>query len=32
MGVTVTDGRIAGMYILSDPERLARLDLSPFTG
>ncbi|MFF2996762.1 RNA polymerase sigma factor SigJ [Streptomyces sp. NPDC057950] len=30
MGVTVTDGRIAGMYILSDPERLARLDLTPF--
>lgn len=26
MGVTVTDGRITEMYILSDPERLARLD------
>lgn len=30
MGVTVADGRITGMYILSDPERLARLDLTPF--
>ncbi|MPY57595.1 RNA polymerase sigma factor SigJ [Streptomyces spongiae] len=27
MGVTVVDGKITGMYILSDPERLARLDL-----
>ncbi|ANS69877.1 RNA polymerase sigma factor [Streptomyces lincolnensis] len=27
MGVTVADGRIAGMYILADPERLAALDL-----
>ncbi|MFD6552026.1 RNA polymerase sigma factor SigJ [Streptomyces sp. NPDC058398] len=27
MGVTVTDGRIVAMYILADPERLARLDL-----
>ncbi|MFJ3898019.1 sigma-70 family RNA polymerase sigma factor [Streptomyces sp. NPDC090083] len=26
MGVTVTDGRITEMYILSDPARLARLD------
>ncbi|MET9731078.1 sigma-70 family RNA polymerase sigma factor [Streptomyces sp. NPDC006458] len=28
MGVTVTGGRITGMYILADPERLARLDLA----
>ncbi|WP_328673078.1 RNA polymerase sigma factor SigJ [Streptomyces sp. NBC_00328] len=27
MGVTVADGRIVAMYILADPERLARLDL-----
>jgi RNA polymerase sigma-70 factor (ECF subfamily) len=27
MGVTVADGRITGMYILADPQRLARLDL-----
>ncbi len=27
-GFTVVDGRITGMYILADPERLARLDLS----
>ncbi|MDT0390225.1 RNA polymerase sigma factor SigJ [Streptomyces dubilierae] len=26
MGVTITDGRITGMYILADPERLARLE------
>ncbi|MEV0739450.1 RNA polymerase sigma factor SigJ [Streptomyces sp. NPDC050549] len=26
MGVTIADGRITGMYILSDPDRLARLD------
>ena len=26
MGVTVADGRITEMYILSDPDRLARLD------
>ncbi|KJK40609.1 RNA polymerase sigma 70 [Streptomyces variegatus] len=25
MGVTITDGRITGMYILADPERLGRL-------
>ncbi|CAL9281915.1 RNA polymerase sigma factor SigJ [Streptomyces sp. SudanB52_2052] len=25
MGVTITDGRITGMYILADPERLERL-------
>ncbi|WP_406463534.1 RNA polymerase sigma factor SigJ [Streptomyces sp. NBC_01622] len=28
MGVTIADGRITGMYILSDPERLARLDVN----
>ncbi|WRZ88969.1 RNA polymerase sigma factor SigJ [Streptomyces sp. NBC_01007] len=28
MGVTVVDGRIAAMYILADPDRLARLDLA----
>lgn len=28
MGVTVADGRITGMYILADPDRLARLDLT----
>lgn len=28
MGVTVVDGRITEMYILSDPDRLARLDAS----
>ncbi|KAB1990450.1 RNA polymerase sigma factor SigJ [Streptomyces triticiradicis] len=28
MGVTVADGRIVAMYILADPERLARLDLA----
>ncbi|MGR3868009.1 sigma-70 family RNA polymerase sigma factor [Streptomyces graminifolii] len=28
MGVTITDGRITEMYILSDPERLARLDVN----
>jgi RNA polymerase sigma-70 factor, ECF subfamily len=28
MGVTVANGRITGMYILSDPERLERLDLA----
>ncbi|MEV5884673.1 sigma-70 family RNA polymerase sigma factor [Streptomyces sp. NPDC052020] len=27
MGVTIADGRITGMYILADPQRLARLDL-----
>ncbi|MEU9140049.1 RNA polymerase sigma factor SigJ [Streptomyces sp. NPDC048404] len=27
MGVTVAEGRIVAMYILADPERLARLDL-----
>ncbi|MFJ4718012.1 RNA polymerase sigma factor SigJ [Streptomyces luteogriseus] len=26
MGVTIADGRITGMYILADPERLRRLD------
>ncbi|MFW6694786.1 sigma-70 family RNA polymerase sigma factor [Streptomyces sp. MAR4 CNX-425] len=29
MSFTVTDGRIAALDILSDPERLARLDLGP---
>ncbi|MGW1535642.1 RNA polymerase sigma factor SigJ [Streptomyces aureus] len=28
MGVTVAGGRIVAMYILADPERLARLDLA----
>jgi RNA polymerase sigma factor (sigma-70 family) len=28
MGVTVADGRITEMYILADPDRLARLDLT----
>ncbi len=28
MGVTIADGRITEMYILSDPERLARLDMN----
>ncbi|GGN57378.1 RNA polymerase sigma factor [Streptomyces albiflavescens] len=27
MGVTVADGKIVALYILADPERLARLDL-----
>lgn len=27
MSVTVTDGRITGLYILGDPERLARLEV-----
>ncbi|MGX9888047.1 RNA polymerase sigma factor SigJ [Streptomyces sp. NPDC002276] len=27
MGVTIADGLITGMYILSDPDRLARLDI-----
>jgi RNA polymerase sigma-70 factor (ECF subfamily) len=27
MSVTIADGRITSMYILADPERLARLDL-----
>ncbi len=31
MGVTVADGRITGMYILADAERLARLDLPDLT-
>jgi RNA polymerase sigma-70 factor (ECF subfamily) len=30
--VTVADGLITGLYILSDPERLARLDLSALEG
>jgi RNA polymerase sigma-70 factor (ECF subfamily) len=28
MGFTVTDGRIVAVDILSDPERIRRLDLS----
>ncbi|MGI5518741.1 hypothetical protein [Streptomyces sp. CA-106131] len=32
MGVTVVDGRITGVYILSDPERLERLDLATPAG
>lgn len=28
MGVTVVDGRITGIYILADPERLGRLDFA----
>ncbi|MCD7438012.1 RNA polymerase sigma factor SigJ [Streptomyces lincolnensis] len=32
MGVTVADGRIAEMYILADPERLAALDLPEGVG
>jgi RNA polymerase sigma-70 factor (ECF subfamily) len=32
MGVTVTDGRITEMFILADPERLARLDLGALDG
>lgn len=29
MGVTIADGRITGMYILADPERLERLEAPP---
>jgi RNA polymerase sigma-70 factor (ECF subfamily) len=32
MGVIVAGGRITHMYILADPERLARLDLSALAG
>ncbi|MET8245096.1 RNA polymerase sigma factor SigJ [Streptomyces sp. NPDC005202] len=32
MGVTIADGRITGMYILADPERLARVDLPDLGG
>ncbi|MFC5638369.1 RNA polymerase sigma factor SigJ [Streptomyces bullii] len=32
MGVTIADGRITGMYILADPERLERLDLPDVAG
>ncbi|MDN0197677.1 RNA polymerase sigma factor SigJ [Streptomyces sp. S.PNR 29] len=32
MGVTVADGRITGMYILADPERLGRLELPDLAG
>ncbi|QCD59874.1 RNA polymerase sigma factor SigJ [Streptomyces hawaiiensis] len=31
MGVTITDGRITGMYILADPERLERLEAPGLT-
>ncbi|CAM5299320.1 RNA polymerase sigma-70 factor OS=Streptomyces griseomycini OX=66895 GN=FHS37_005537 PE=3 SV=1 [Streptomyces griseomycini] len=27
MSVTITDGRITGMYVLADPERLERLEV-----
>ncbi|MGK5692383.1 RNA polymerase sigma factor SigJ [Streptomyces sp. URMC 128] len=32
MGVTIADGRITGMYILADPERLERLEASGLAG
>ncbi|MGX1565084.1 RNA polymerase sigma factor SigJ [Streptomyces sp. NPDC055506] len=32
MGVTIADGRITGMYILADPERLERLEVPGLTG
>ncbi|MFI6007319.1 RNA polymerase sigma factor SigJ [Streptomyces sp. NPDC051243] len=32
MGVTIADGRITRMYILADPERLGRLDLTGLAG
>ncbi|MGX5210726.1 RNA polymerase sigma factor SigJ [Streptomyces violaceus] len=32
MGVTIADGRITGMYILADPERLERLEAPGLTG
>ncbi|MGR4853800.1 RNA polymerase sigma factor SigJ [Streptomyces sp. LARHCF252] len=32
MGVTIADGRITGMYILADPERLERLETPGLTG
>ncbi|MFI9820361.1 sigma-70 family RNA polymerase sigma factor [Streptomyces sp. NPDC052013] len=32
MSVTITDGRITGMYILADPERLDRLELPDLEG
>jgi RNA polymerase sigma-70 factor (ECF subfamily) len=32
MGVTIADGRITGMYILADPERLARLEAPGLAG
>ncbi|GHH00874.1 sigma-70 family RNA polymerase sigma factor [Streptomyces lanatus] len=32
LGVTIADGRITGMYILADPERLAALDLPDLEG
>ncbi|MFC9678606.1 RNA polymerase sigma factor SigJ [Streptomyces sp. NPDC056948] len=32
MGATIADGRITGMYILADPERLERLEAPGLTG
>ncbi|MET9527605.1 RNA polymerase sigma factor SigJ [Streptomyces coeruleorubidus] len=32
MGVTIADGRITGMYILADPERLERLEAPGLAG
>ncbi|MFF9817310.1 sigma-70 family RNA polymerase sigma factor [Streptomyces sp. NPDC014006] len=32
MALTIADGRITGMYILADPERLERLDFDGCTG
>ncbi|MEU6182243.1 RNA polymerase sigma factor SigJ [Streptomyces coeruleorubidus] len=32
MGVTIADGRITGMYILADPERLERLETPGLAG
>jgi RNA polymerase sigma-70 factor (ECF subfamily) len=32
MGVTIADGRITGMYILADPERLEHLEAPGLTG
>ncbi|MFF5981844.1 RNA polymerase sigma factor SigJ [Streptomyces olindensis] len=32
MGVTIDDGRISGMYILADPERLERLEAPGLAG
>jgi hypothetical protein len=29
MGLTIRDGRITEMYVLSDPERIRRLDPLP---
>ncbi len=32
MGVTIVEGRITGMYILADPDRLQRLEVPGRTG